>query len=62
METHRPRILEKLKKGTIFDLLVIGGGATDCSVALDVASRGLSSGSFPVREVKKYFPELKLMP
>jgi glycerol-3-phosphate dehydrogenase len=42
METFRPHILEKLKKGTIFDLLVVGGGATGCGVALDAASRGLS--------------------
>jgi glycerol-3-phosphate dehydrogenase len=41
VETHRPHILEKLKKGTIFDLLVVGGGATGCGVALDAASRGL---------------------
>jgi len=33
--------LQQLKSGRIFDLLVIGGGATGCGVALDAASRGL---------------------
>ncbi|MDT8366234.1 MAG: FAD-dependent oxidoreductase [bacterium] len=42
MKTHRSHMLEKLKKGTIFDLLVVGGGATGCGVALDAASRGLT--------------------
>jgi glycerol-3-phosphate dehydrogenase len=32
----------KLKSGEIFDLLVIGGGATGCGIAVDAASRGLS--------------------
>lgn len=39
---NRQRILEQLKQGKTFDLLVIGGGATGCGVALDAASRGLS--------------------
>ena len=38
----RPKILEKLKTET-FDLLVIGGGATGCGIALDAASRGLKT-------------------
>jgi glycerol-3-phosphate dehydrogenase len=33
--------LERLQSGELFDLLVIGGGATGCGVALDAASRGL---------------------
>ncbi|HKI52229.1 MAG TPA: FAD-dependent oxidoreductase [Geothermobacteraceae bacterium] len=33
--------LQKLKEERVFDLLVIGGGATGCGVALDAASRGL---------------------
>lgn len=33
--------LTTLKNGELFDLLVIGGGATGCGVALDAASRGL---------------------
>jgi glycerol-3-phosphate dehydrogenase len=37
----RDALLETLKTGEIFDLLVIGGGATGCGVALDAASRGL---------------------
>jgi len=38
----REQILQSLKNDTVFDLLVIGGGATGCGVALDAASRGLS--------------------
>ena len=34
--------LDALKSGKIFDLLVIGGGATGCGIAVDAASRGLS--------------------
>ena len=37
----RAENLQQLKSGRIFDLLVIGGGATGCGVALDAASRGL---------------------
>jgi glycerol-3-phosphate dehydrogenase len=37
----RAQQLQQLKDGGIFDLLVIGGGATGCGVALDAASRGL---------------------
>ncbi len=38
----RQQSLAQLKDNCIFDLLVIGGGATGCGVALDAASRGLS--------------------
>lgn len=34
--------LAELQQEKIYDLLVIGGGATGCGVALDAASRGLS--------------------
>ncbi|NOY14192.1 MAG: FAD-dependent oxidoreductase, partial [Deltaproteobacteria bacterium] len=37
----RQQHLQQLKDGSSFDLLVIGGGATGCGVALDAASRGL---------------------
>ena len=37
----RAEHLKQLQDGRIFDLLVIGGGATGCGVALDAASRGL---------------------
>ena len=40
--TDRKTLLDRLKKGESFDLLVIGGGATGCGIALDAASRGLS--------------------
>jgi glycerol-3-phosphate dehydrogenase len=38
----RDALLKILKKGETFDLLVVGGGATGCGIALDAASRGLS--------------------
>ncbi|MEM6964705.1 MAG: glycerol-3-phosphate dehydrogenase/oxidase [Bacteroidota bacterium] len=39
---QRTDILEKLKT-EFFDLVVIGGGATGCGIALDAASRGLKT-------------------
>ncbi|WP_035065407.1 glycerol-3-phosphate dehydrogenase/oxidase [Nitratidesulfovibrio termitidis] len=38
---NRSGLLERLKSGREFDLLVIGGGATGCGVAVDAATRGL---------------------
>jgi glycerol-3-phosphate dehydrogenase len=38
----RQQSLQQLKDGRIFDLIVIGGGATGCGVALDAATRGMS--------------------
>ena len=38
----RHALLECLKTQEPFDLLVIGGGATGCGIAVDAASRGLS--------------------
>lgn len=35
--------LTRLKSGEVFDILVIGGGATGCGVALDAATRGLTT-------------------
>ena len=37
----RQQNLQKLKDGRSFDLIVIGGGATGCGIALDAAARGL---------------------
>ncbi len=37
----RQMMLDQLKADQTFDLLVIGGGATGCGIALDAASRGL---------------------
>ncbi len=37
----REQHLEQLKAGQTFDLLIIGGGATGCGIALDAATRGL---------------------
>jgi glycerol-3-phosphate dehydrogenase len=39
----RRAALAALRSGETFDLLVIGGGATGCGVALDAASRGLKT-------------------
>jgi glycerol-3-phosphate dehydrogenase len=37
----RQQSLSALKKDEVFDLLIVGGGATGCGVAVDAASRGL---------------------
>jgi glycerol-3-phosphate dehydrogenase len=37
----RAEIVPKLRTGEPFDMVVIGGGATGCGIALDAASRGL---------------------
>ncbi|MDA3902985.1 MAG: FAD-dependent oxidoreductase [Desulfuromusa sp.] len=37
----RQESLAKLKDDSLFDLIIIGGGATGCGVALDAATRGL---------------------
>ncbi|MBE0575834.1 MAG: FAD-dependent oxidoreductase [Desulfuromonadales bacterium] len=37
----RQKSLRQLKAGHTFDLIIIGGGATGCGVALDAATRGL---------------------
>jgi glycerol-3-phosphate dehydrogenase len=37
----RQHLLEQLDKDELFDLVVVGGGASGCGVALDAASRGL---------------------
>ncbi len=39
---NREASLSRLRQEHRFDLLVIGGGATGCGIALDAASRGLS--------------------
>lgn len=39
---RRRQRMQQLKAGSSFDLIIIGGGATGCGVALDAASRGLS--------------------
>jgi glycerol-3-phosphate dehydrogenase len=38
----RQQQLQQLKEDRTFDLLVIGGGATGCGIALDAATRGLT--------------------
>ena len=37
----RNEVLESLRKEDSYDLLIIGGGATGCGIAVDAASRGL---------------------
>jgi glycerol-3-phosphate dehydrogenase len=41
LPTHRPSLLQRLRDDPVYDLAVIGGGATGLGVALDAASRGL---------------------
>ncbi|UFS69500.1 FAD-dependent oxidoreductase [Geomonas sp. RF6] len=38
----RDALLERLREGEVFDLLIIGGGSVGCGIALDAATRGLS--------------------
>ena len=40
--TVRTATVEALQRSSGFDLVVIGGGATGCGVALDAAARGFS--------------------
>jgi glycerol-3-phosphate dehydrogenase len=39
---NRQDNIHRLRQGDPFDLVVIGGGATGCGIALDAATRGLS--------------------
>ncbi len=41
LPTHRPSLLERLRDNPVYDVAVVGGGATGLGVALDAASRGL---------------------
>jgi len=41
LPTRRSEILARLGQGQIFDLAVVGGGATGLGIALDAAQRGL---------------------
>ena len=40
---NRAQMLERLRSGESFDVVVIGGGATGLGVAVDAASRGLKT-------------------
>ena len=42
----REEQIEKLKAGEMFDVLVVGGGATGSGTALDAQLRGLLHGAF----------------
>jgi len=42
LTTRRSDILKQMQAGGVFDLAVVGGGATGLGVALDAASRGLN--------------------
>lgn len=48
-ETARKNQLEKIKQATLWDLVIIGGGATGLGTAVDAASRG-----FKVLLIEKY--------
>ena len=38
--TNREELLKQLREDTVWDVVVIGGGATGAGIALDAASRG----------------------
>jgi glycerol-3-phosphate dehydrogenase len=40
---RRKEMIKQLKQGATYDLLIIGGGATGCGIAVDAASRGLKT-------------------
>ncbi|MEI6526434.1 MAG: FAD-dependent oxidoreductase, partial [Planctomycetota bacterium] len=42
MSLNRSTNLDRLKSSTVWDLVVVGAGATGASIALDAASRGLT--------------------
>ena len=39
----REELLAKLREDTVWDVVVIGGGATGAGIAVDAASRGLKT-------------------
>lgn len=41
--TNREELLKQLREDTVWDVVVIGGGATGAGIALDAASRGLKT-------------------
>lgn len=50
---HRDAFLERLRRQGIWDVLVIGGGATGLGVALDAAARGLRTVLFEQHDFGK---------
>ncbi len=46
----RKESVAALRAGTIFDILVVGGGATGSGIALDAASRGLKTALVEMRD------------
>ena len=41
--THREELLAQLREDPVWDVVVIGGGATGAGIAVDAASRGLKT-------------------
>ena len=41
LPTHRKELIQRLADGSLYDIAIVGGGATGLGVALDAASRGL---------------------
>lgn len=44
--TSRQQNIDRMKSSEVFDILIIGGGATGTGVALDAATRGLLNQPF----------------
>ena len=53
LPTHRPSLLARLRDDPVYDLAVVGGGATGLGVALDAASRGLKVVLLEARDFAK---------
>lgn len=43
LETHRASLVKQLHKNELFDVAIVGGGATGVGIALEAASRGFST-------------------
>ena len=48
--TNREELLKQLREDTVWDVVVIGGGATGAGIALDAASRGQKTVLFEAHD------------
>ena len=49
--TCREELLAKLREDPVWDVVVIGGGATGAGIAVDAASRGRKTGVLEAQDV-----------